>query len=624
MHYRQHIQTSEQTLAQLAQKSTRMGLLRFALFIVFVLVLFLLPEQQGWALTIGIAILIVIVFAWVMILDKRNKYRMAYLQQYVVINQREIQLGEHNSSGLDSGKSFYTENHPYADDLDLFGEGSLYQHFNRAETALGRKRFAQYLSRTPESLVEITARQASVAELSSQLDWRQAFQTYAAMSPHDDTAVKGLLAWMAQPSTVAAKSYTPYLLILGPIYMTTGLVLGFAEYFPWSIITLSWLPGLLYLRQHLTTVNETVLLLGKNGALLRGYEALIKHVEQHSFSSEKTKQLQEILSKDSATQAIKKLSYYNSQLDVRHNPLALPFIIFTFWDIQWLWRIERWRKRHAQNVPNWFMAISELEALNSLATLKYNHPDWTVPCIEVEPALAAAEVLAIAHSNYPGIKVDIKEQSPGQPYLQGSQIGHPLINPAKRVDNDFTLSAKPHLYLITGSNMAGKSTFLRSVGINVVLAMCGSVVCAKDFRTPILSVYTSMRTRDALQDDTSSFYAELKRLNIIIEAVKAQSNVLYLLDEVFKGTNSRDQHTGAMALAKQLLAYPCAGILATHDLSIGELLEQKPQDVTSACFEVDLSQEDELYFDYKLKPGMSKNSSATQLMRKMGIEFDQN
>ena len=256
----------------------------------------------------------------------------------------------------------------------------------------------------------------------------------------------------------------------------------------------------------------------------------------------------------------------------RYNAFVLIINLFGLWDLHWVLKLEKWKASQKEDLPIWFDTLAELEAVLSLATLYYNNPDWTFPTISE------------------------------QPLIDGTDLAHPLIPRKGRIPNDTHIPTGGHIKLVTGSNMAGKSTFLRTVGLNIVLAMSGAPVCAKKLTLPITQVYTSMRTQDALHESTSSFYAELKRLKMIIEAIELRTNAFFLLDEILKGTNSNDRHTGSKALIRQLINSQGSGIIATHDLELGQLEAISNGSVENLCIEVEVKGE-ELIFDYKIKPG---------------------
>nr|WP_256534186.1 hypothetical protein [Lewinella sp. JB7] len=347
---------------------------------------------------------------------------------------------------------------------------------------------------------------------------------------------------------------------------------------PWQLGLLFFLPAFLLLRRYAGTAATEHAYTAQAGRLLKGYERLFRHLETPEGRA--------------AADATGRLSFYVSQLDVRYNPFVFLLEITGLWSVQWLSRLDRWRAAYREELPHWLDTLAENDARVSWATLRFNHPGWT------EAELTDEQV------------------------LEGTELAHPLLPPAGRVTNDIGIATDGHIHLVTGSNMAGKSTWLRTVGINIVLARAGGPVCARHLRTAALQVWTSMRTHDDLSESTSSFYAELKRLKAIIEAVTDPGQqVFFLLDEILKGTNSRDRHTGARALIRQLIRERGAGIIATHDLELAALENEAGSRVENYAMEVQ-TRDGELVFDYKLHRGVSRSFNATALMARMGIDID--
>ena len=380
-------------------------------------------------------------------------------------------------------------------------------------------------------------------------------------------------------------------LVFVPLWMLLGMTLSF-YYLSWPMaVFFVLLPGII-LGKTTEKVNETHNRTTHAEKMLSFYAKLIKHIETEPFESEKLNTLKASFTSNNqkASTQIQRLSYIIGQLNVRYNAFAILFNLAGLWDLQYVNKLEKWKAINKTALPKWFDALQEFEALNSLATLYYNNQDWTFPTIT--------------------------KNSP----LKGTQLGHPLIHRSKRIANDFNTPTQAHIKLITGSNMAGKSTFLRTVGINIILAMSGSAVCAKELSLPLLQVYTSMRTQDALHESTSSFYAELKRLKVIIEAVEQENNIYFLLDEILKGTNSKDRHTGSRALIEQMIKSKGAGIIATHDLELGNMEANANGAIENLCMEVAV-ENGKLRFDYTLEKGVSKSFNATILMKEMGINI---
>ena len=261
---------------------------------------------------------------------------------------------------------------------------------------------------------------------------------------------------------------------------------------------------------------------------------------------------------------------------------------FVLYDLQCVYRLEQWKALHARNLEQWIDMLGELEVLSTLGTFSFNHSEFCTPVIQ-EPLEIAA-----------------------------TGLGHPLISSNELVVNDVLLNSNQQVLIVTGANMAGKSTFLRTIGVNLVLALMGAKVSAKEFRCPIIGLRTGMRTADSLKDHQSYFYAELNRLKAIIDELRSDRPLFILLDEILKGTNSNDKQSGSIALVKQLLPHSCLALIATHDLVLGGLEKEHPGRIRNYCFEA-LIENDQLSFDYKLKPGMAQKMNATFLMKKMGI-----
>ncbi|MEA3443975.1 MAG: DNA mismatch repair protein MutS, partial [Bacteroidota bacterium] len=259
------------------------------------------------------------------------------------------------------------------------------------------------------------------------------------------------------------------------------------------------------------------------------------------------------------------------------------------WDYKYMLKLEKWRSSNSENFDNWIKVISEFDAFSSLANFAYNNRQFVFPDVHQKE-----------------FKLEMKD------------AGHPLIPDNMRINNDLVVNGKSNFFIITGANMAGKSTFLRTVGVNLVMAMAGAPVCASRFVFKPVDVFTGMRTSDSLQKNESYFFAELSRLKTLIDLLRKGKEMFVILDEVLKGTNSKDKRLGSLALLRQLVGMEATGIIATHDVSLGDLEKEFPNNVSNRRFEVEI-ENDELIFDYKLKTGISRNLNATFLMKKMGI-----
>jgi hypothetical protein len=517
----------------------------------------------------------------------------AHAERLAIINANEAAALEHRFGAFPDGACFLSADHPNALDLDLFGPRSMFQACCRATTSIGQEQLAGYLLQ-PAGLQRIAERQVAVAELRGLLDWRQGLQAHGLTTADDPAHLDLLRAWLGDADLVRGTGWLTLAARLAPWYFLACFAMWVALV-PWPVFALLLVPILFILKKTNTQVGRIHLRTAYAAETLAGYGRLLQHIEKQEFSAPLLTELRSKLNVGgaSASGQIGRLAYVIRQLNLRFNFFSIFLNIASLWDLRYVLRLEHWRAANGLHLPGWFEALRQMEALSSIACLWHNNPEWVLPVFAEGSQLAA------------------------------TALGHPLIHPDKRCTNDFSMPVRGHIKLITGSNMAGKSTFLRTVGLNVVLAQAGAPVCASAMSLTPMWVYTSMRTQDALSESTSSFYAELKRLKVIIEAVKGADNqgvpVLFLLDEILKGTNSTDRHTGAAALIRQLIRLRGGGLIATHDLELGRLEAESAGTVQNQCMEVEI-REGQLFFDYQLKPGVSKSFNATLLMREMGIE----
>lgn len=573
----------------LESRYNRFSLIRLVLFFGIGALFFLLWSLVSPAAAFLSLVVCLFAFAKFVFWHQRIQKEQHHYEHLTTINEQEISFLNGDYSMFGDGSEFVDPQHPYTVDLDIFGAYSFFQYTNRTSTAIGKRCLANYLQ-IGEQEEEILARQAAILELKEKLDWRQDFQAKGMATDDSYAHILALQEWLSQPPVILGnKMYTSALYWVPPLAVI-GVVLSYL--FPWQIIIPFLAPAGYFLKKTVEAINKITHQTGSAEKIIAYYGELIEHIEEAIFESPKLKILQQQLVKNgsSASSQTKRLSYLIAQLNLRNNMFAIFLNILTIWDLQWTYRLEKWKEAHQTLLLNWFNALEEIEALISLSTSTYNNPEWNMPKISNENIII------------------------------GTAVGHPLIESNKRITNDFSIPTKGHIKLVTGSNMAGKSTLLRTVSLNIVLANCGAAVCAQSFQTPLLQVYTSMRTQDALHESTSSFYAELKRLKIIIEAVEAQENIFFVMDEILKGTNSNDRHTGSKALIKQLIKSKGSGIIATHDLELGALEASYGGAIENWCMEVEVN-EGELVFDYKLKKGVSQSFNATQLMKNMGIRI---
>ena len=590
--YKEHLASLDDQLKNLFRKKNRLAWLRFS----SVLAAVVAPWQLwplNWILALIILIFLIALFLFFVTRDINNRESIENTTRLAEINQEEIDILHHHFTNRPDGQSFQPDHHDYANDLDLFGKASLYQYINRTHSGQGNKLFADWLL-GPAQADLIKRRQEAAKELSSTIFSLQQLRSYSIANPVTIASEGKVIKWLQQQNKLRTTLVWRSIRFICPAAATTVLLL-----YLFSVISTSlFYPLLLLFFAIAFSITKYVMpdyaLLNKIVPELETLFQSIRWIETYKAKTELIQTLQENLrtGTQNASGSILQLKKILERLDYRYNPLVhVPLNIFFLWDLQQLFALEKWKSGKEATVAQWFHVLAEMESLASIATVCFNHPQWSFPQLSSEHGVLMAE-----------------------------EMGHPLIPVEKRVNNSFRISGNQRLSLITGSNMAGKSTFLRSAGINVVLAMMGSPVCATDLVVSNMKVISSMRVSDNLEENTSTFYAELKKLKQIIDAVKKHEKVFLLLDEILRGTNSTDRHTGSKAFIKQLVKEKAFALVATHDLELTKLAEEFPADIRNYHFDVQVK-EDELYFDYVLKGGICTSMNASLLMKKIGIEL---
>ncbi|RCX17495.1 MutS-like protein [Anaerobacterium chartisolvens] len=495
----------------------------------------------------------------------------------------------------DTGAEFKDENHGYSIDLDIFGEGSLFQKINCTNTPIGRQILKNMLMMPRINKEEIIRRQEAVSELSQSLAWRQRLFAEGRMAREELRDPDALINWAESWEEPFKSPWIIPALYIMPFIAVISLVMSFGFklmpfYIPVAILILHFIFLKIRSRERadmLTSVREY-----KDS--LRSYDKMLVMLEKRGFRSPHMDSLKKVLEgekRETASAQIERLSKIVDSIANRYNAFYFVFNILTLWDYHCQLRLVRWKRKSGSCLKSWLKVIGETEALASLAVLKYDNPDWAMPEIASHPFV-----------------------------FKAGQMGHPLLG-ARRVLNDVNIDANSNILLITGSNMSGKSTLLRTAGINLVLAYIGAPVCARDFCCSIMEIYTCMRVSDNLDKSISSFYAELMRIKIIVEEAKKGKHIFFLLDEIFKGTNSTDRHTGAKALITELAGHKAMGMVSTHDLELGRLEEDTGR-VRNFHFR-EYYDNNKIFFDYRLYKGVSVTRNAVYLMRLAGINIDE-
>jgi hypothetical protein len=571
------------------KKIRNISMLRISTFVVGVILVYLSSSYSAPHVITVVAIFLPAFIASVVWHTKSHQKRDE-MRRLLNINKNELDALDGKYDQFDSGEEFHDDGHHFAGDLDIFGVGSIFQYLNRTSTIIGKSKLAGWFLDPEKDIEVIGSRQKSVSDLNKKLDWRQKFQSVGLWISESKEDKQGILDWLKMP-TDFQKSIFTFLIYSMPFVSTFMLVMLVMDYINFKLFTIYLFIPLGIAFSQMRKVQAKHELVSRKSELLHKYSKLIGLIESEKFSSPALIAHQTSLkSEHHASEAIRKLSKIVNALDARLNIFGWLFLnYFILWDILQARKLEQWREANRDHVPVWFDVLSEFDALNSFGCFAYNHPDFILP----GPLENAFELQVVA-------------------------CGHPLIQPSVRVDNPISFSGWEQFVIITGANMAGKSTYLRTVAVNFILAMAGAPVCAKSFRFSPAQVFTSIRTKDNLLQNESYFFAELKRLKAIIDELEKGNRLFIVLDEILKGTNSKDKQTGSKALLKQLIRYGASGLIATHDLALGELIDEYPENIRNMRFEVEIKN-DELEFDYKLKDGISRNLNATFLMKKMGI-----
>lgn len=617
-------------IAKVNAQLWQVAMARLAVFVTLALV-----EVYSWSWGGGWWLLVLflgmLAFGMVVRWNVRLQEALRMQQLLLQFNEEEVRRLECKLQGFDEGKEFIDPAHPYSSDLDIFGHHSVYQLLNRARTNFGRRTVAAWLRGEfvdGESLptpAQIRDRQAAAKELAEVVDWRQEFHAQGAVQDSSGEDPEDLRKWLAEKSLLAQMPWleklpwvtVPALAVL-MVLSFTGIALENAY---WIVIGLHFLLNQM-ITKRVTRIQDAST---KRGRLLKSWSVMLQRIEGLEVQSSEVKGLQRRLSSRglgeagfdsagveaegdgdgasklrprrgrsehprSASAEVARLGSIVGNLEFRDSGIV-HFIVntLTLWDVWTLRALDKWKREQGPQVMDWFAVIGEMEALGSIAAVRFAFPDWTQP--------------------------EIVE---GDFIVEGESVGHPLIPSNVRVSNPIDLKGNGTVWLVTGSNMSGKSTYLRTVGLNVVLALMGAPACASRLRVCCTGVITSMRTTDSLEENTSSFYAELKRLQSVIHQVRKQPRTLFLLDEVLKGTNSKDRQAGARALVQQLHNLGGSGLVSTHDIELVDMEGQIPS-IHNYSFNCTVTDDGKLLFDYRLTDGQCLSMNATALMRAMGI-----
>lgn len=538
---------------------------------------------------LAFSISFLIAFFLLMRWHTKLQFEIKMLEALRSINTNEIAYLENNQLPFENGEEFIDFHHPYAYDLDIFGNHSMFQNINRTATYIGKKTLAQQCVRLLPN-EEILRNQEAIKELADKLDWRQEFLALAKISADTQQAYQSLLKWTKSNSAPLSKA-TVAIAILSPI-----LFLGFSVGY-WStsnavflkVLSLIFVFNLAFLGRFMKRMQLEMAHSTNIDTIISHYGLLLQKVEKVDFKAEKLIDLQKqlIYQNETASVHLKHLASLFSSMDTLQNLITGLLFNGTFlYNLHIFKSLIEWKNQHAALLENWLVVIGEFEMLNSLSNVACNNPDFVYPELNSKYEISFAN------------------------------LSHPLLSRQSRIGNEVNFQPQSFM-ILTGSNMSGKSTFLRSLGINMVLTGMGAAVCATKANIHPMPVLVSMRLSDSLSDSESYFFAEIKRLKQIMNELDRRP-AFVLLDEILRGTNSDDKRNGTIEVIKKVIAKNAIGAIATHDIEVCLTTKEFPDSLINKCFEVEIRDND-LHFDFILRDGICKNKSATFLMKKMGV-----
>jgi DNA mismatch repair ATPase MutS len=592
--YQQRADSAQQEAAKYKKLANTYSLLRLSIFALIVVAISVAVQQDNFTIVAVAFVLLIFAFAWLVSRQGRFEKLKQYYDDLQKVNLNEIASIQTHANIYNDGARFGNEKHYYTSDLDIFGNASLYQLVNRTATSTGNNKLADWFDK-PAAKPTILQRQEAVKEIATKNDWKLAMQTLLVFAIKQDiNQLKNLFKYLHLPLDMPGEKWLAAYAKIAPYLFTGVLILTwFTPYARLAAIIIG-IANMGIVFSKAMYISKADMIAGKIGDTLNKYADAFKQVEEEPWQATYNASLAGLLKTSQTSNKIKELANLINKLNYHLN-MIVGFILnlFFLWDIRQVIAIENWKRQNNESLEAAFDVIAEFEALISLAGLAINYPEWAYPQIDDK-------------SGYT---------------LIAQSLAHPLIDAAKRIENDYELEDTHKVDIITGSNMAGKSTFLRTIGINTVLALCGAPVCAKSMRVSVITMISYMRIKDSLNESTSTFKAELDRLQMLLAAVENEPKIFFLIDEMLRGTNSVDKYLGSKAVIEQLIRKNAVGMVATHDLQIARLEDKYPDYVRNFYFDIQVK-DGEMLFDYKIKHGECKTFNASLLLKQIGIDVE--
>ena len=585
--YQRRLDEAEGTFQRLNTRDSRLATLRWLSFVAMIVLLGLGAKGyvESW-----LVIPAFLLFAIAVIVHGRCRRQRDLSQRRLELYETGVaRLNDQWSGTRSSGVQYRNPEHVYTDDLDLFGDGSLFQLICWAQTPAGHDRLAAWL-RTPADKPRVEERQAAVSELRDNLNLREELALLDA-DVSEDLNQDQLKRWASEPAEPVPSGIRIFAYILTALSLLAiaGWMFAGIGITPLIMVLLVQIPFLFFQQRRIARVVD-----GMDDAQEGLYilSKVLDLIEERQFKSEFLGHVGRRLEVDGKppSQTVKYLAkrvgYLNNSM---RNQFFLPIGIVLCLPIHLAHSIELWRSAVGRHIDTWLDAVGDFEAIVSLGGYAYEHPDYVFPTISEDKTT-----------------------------FRGEQIGHPLLPESQCIRNSVSLTSDDRLMLISGSNMSGKSTLLRTVGTNTVLALAGAPVNAKSMEVSCMQVGTAMRVSDSLQEGKSLFFAVLGRLKSVVDLADKELPLLFLLDEILQGTNSHDRRIGAEAVIRSLVDRNAIGMVTTHDLALTEIGTSIPG--TENVHFADTLKDGEMTFDYNLRPGVVKKSNAIELMRLVGLD----
>ena len=611
--YRQNKKEHEVVLRRLKRRIYHIGTLRLTVIVGMFFVLWLL-RGYDWTLLVAIACFCLFCFLLLVVYHTRLYEKCTFEEGIIRLCENELKALDGDCSAFDGAPEQIDAQHAFSMDLDLFGDRSLFQMVNRTVTRMGKETLVDLFIHPLTKKNEILKHQQTIKEMEGLSEFRHDFYVTGEKASKDEQKLDNLSS-TGHCRLISDNRLVHILLWFVPavwVILLTGVIV---RVIPVSFLAVYFALAYLLVNLPLKLIRNVFVSVSKTEKILKTYAKLMDRVERQHFNSfllqthqatltgagradyksakSKRTECKSVRTKgtkeEAASYAIKQLSRTIGALDQRFSFMGVLLNLLYLRDTHQAIKLERWKQKYSARLKTWFDALGFFDAFCSFGAFAFNHPDYIYP-----------------------ILTDTYFE------LEGKALGHPLIHRDKCVCNDVHIPKSKYFLIITGANMAGKSTYLRTIGVNFLFANMGLPVYAQSLAVSPARLVTSLRTADSLVSNESYFFAELKRLKMIIDRLDAGEELLIILDEILKGTNSVDKQKGSIALVKQLIHKNTCGIIATHDLLLGSLSEQFPEHVQNKRFEADIDG-DELTFTYRLRDGIAQNMNATFLMEKMGI-----